>query len=272
MIERSYVRRLPGTIRRSLDRPGGRWVLGLSVSALSVAADHRPAVVRWNGSEWSYKGRGRTLLSNQLLRPRMFDEDLEIFLWDYEPSPGDVIVDVGAGTGTESVVIADAVGPTGRVIAIEAHPGTAAVLSRAGAANGLTNITVVVAAVADQPGTLRISNSDEFGVNSVFDSGVIEVQATTIDELLRSEGLDHIDFLKMNIEGAERLAIDGMSETVDRIDRMAISCHDFLGTDWGATRERVRAWLHENGFTVTSRPDDPRPWARDYLYASRNRE
>lgn len=212
------------------------------------------------------------MLSNQILRPRLFDEDLEVFLWNYDPSPGDVVVDVGAGTGTESVAIAQAVGSTGRVIAIEAHPGTADVLTRAGAANGLTNITVVHAAVADVPGMLRISDSEDAGTNTVFEFGAIDVPAITIDGLVLSEGLERIDFLKMNIEGAERLAIAGMHAAADRIDRMAISCHDFLGTEWGETRELVSEWLAEHGFEVTTRPDDPRSWARDYLYASRDRE
>jgi FkbM family methyltransferase len=201
----------------------------------------------------------------------MFDDDLEIFLWKYSPSLGDVVVDVGAGTGTESVAIAKAVGPEGRVIAVEAHPSTAEVLERAGSVNGLNNITVVVAAAANRPGTVRISDSDNFGTNTVLDDGVHEVEAITVDNLVESLGLDHIDFLKMNIEGAERLAIVGMREAVERIDRMAISCHDFLGTEWGATRDLVRSWLVEHDFEVSSRLEDARPWARDYLYASRKR-
>jgi len=245
--------------------------LGAGVTVISVLIDRRPAWVRWNGLEWSYRDKGLTLLSNQLLRPRLFDEDLEIFLWDYTPSLGDVVVDIGAGTGTESVAIAKAVGPAGRVIAVEAHPDTAAVLKRAGKANGLTNITVVIAAAADRPGTLNISDSADIGTNTVLAEGVIGVEAITIDDLIVSEELDHIDFLKMNIEGAERLAIAGMDNTVDRIGRMAISCHDFLGTPWGTSRELVQTWLVSHGFEVKSRPEDPRPWARDYLYASRTK-
>jgi FkbM family methyltransferase len=264
------LRRLPGTVKRALNRPGGRWLLGVVLSVAFSMLDRRRCRVRWTGSAWAYHYDGQVLLSDQLLRPSTtFDADLDIFLWDYTPSPGDVILDIGAGTGTEAVRLARAIGPTGRIVAVEAHPRTAAILADAGPANGLTTVTVLAAAVADEVGTVQINDEvDDPGTNTLFADGSIEVEATTVDALVDLLGLDHVDFLKMNIEGAERLAILGMTESIHRIDRLAISCHDFLGTEWGATSTLVRAWLEEQGFTIRTRPDDPRPWARHYLYAT----
>jgi FkbM family methyltransferase len=204
-----------------------------------------------------------------LLKPAQFDSDLEIFLWDYTPADGDVILDIGAGTGTEAVRLSRLVGPTGRVIAVEAHPDTFAVLAKVSAANRIHNITTVEAAVAGVAGTLHITDNDEVGSNTLFGDGAIEVRATTIDDIIAECHVERVDFLKMNIEGAERLAIQGMDHTVARVERMAISCHDFLGTEWGATRSVVYRWLIDQGFQVRSRPDDPRRWCQDYLYASR---
>lgn len=261
--------RAPRAARILLDRPGRRWALGLGLSVGFSLTDRRLCRVRWTGDEWAYRYDGQTILSNQLLRPSTtFDEDLEIFLWDYEPAPGDIILDIGAGTGTEAVRLARLVGPTGRVVAVEAHPGTAAVLAKVGPLNHLANITTVASAVTDGDTVVHIDDDAETGTNSLFTDGSIAVPGTTIDDLVDSYGLDHVDFLKMNIEGAERLAIQGMSRSVTKIRRMAISCHDFLGTDWGRTSGEVRAWLEEGGFVVHTRPDDPRPWCRDYLYAS----
>ena len=240
------------------------------LSLVCTVADRRLCWIRPRGSAWSYRYGGQVLLSNQLLQPsRTFDLDLEIFLWAYTPSPGDVILDIGAGTGTEAVPLARLIGPQGKVIAVEAHPETAEILAQAGPANGLGNIEAVAAAVTDAPGTLRITDHLEAGTNTLFGDGTIDVTATTIDELVVAHGLDHVDFLKMNIEGAERLAVLGMETAAPIIDRLAISCHDFLGTEWGRTRSEVEGWLLDHGFEITRRADDPRPWARDYLYATR---
>jgi len=109
---------------------------------------------------------------------------MEIFLWDYTPTDGDVVLDIGAGTGTEAVRLSRLVGPTGQVIAVEAHPATFAVLAKVSAANRIHNITPVEAAVADVAGTLRITDNDEAGSNTLFGNGAIEVRATTIDDII----------------------------------------------------------------------------------------
>lgn len=266
---RQLCARARDQLRDRLNRPNLRWLLGWIVSLAATISDRRPCRIRWTGTEWAYYYDGQVILSNQLLKPAQFDSDLEIFLWDYTPKDGDVILDIGAGTGTEAVRLSRLVGPTGHVIAVEAHPAAFAVLAKVSAANRIHNITIVEAAVADSAGTLRITDNDEVGSNTLYGNGAIEVRATTIDEVVAEQHIERVDFLKMNIEGAERLAIQGMNHAVATVDRMAISCHDFLGTEWGATRSVVYRWLIDQGFQVRSRPDDPRPWCQDYLYASR---
>jgi len=155
------------------------------------------------------------------------------------------------------------------VVAVEAHPRTAAVLRQACELNHLTNVVVRAVAVGDQVGTVLLSDEDEPGMNTLFEGGSLEVPMTTLDALVHQLGIKRVALVKMNIEGAERLAIRGAIITASCTDRMVISCHDFLGTAWGATKADVRAWLEGEGFIVLTRPDDPRPWCRDYLYASR---
>ncbi|MDR7085928.1 FkbM family methyltransferase [Aeromicrobium panaciterrae] len=200
----------------------------------------------------------------------------DVWFWAGSPSPGDTVIEVGAECGTDTVVLSRMVGPTGRVIAIEAHPGTFEFLARAVELNKLDNVSLVNAAVADAPGVLTISDDGVDGIlsNNVVtsaDAGVT-VKAVTLDEL--SEGLARVDMVRMNIEGAEKLAVRGMDQTARRASLVIIGCHDFRadrgdGEEFRSSTE-VEAALESWGFDVQRRADDARPWVRDTLYGRRS--
>ncbi len=65
------------------------------------------------------------------------------FFWGYHPRLGDVVMDVGAGVGEETLTFSRAVGPGGRVICMEAHPRTLRCLEKLIEYNHLTNVTAV---------------------------------------------------------------------------------------------------------------------------------
>jgi hypothetical protein len=140
------------------------------------------------------------------------------------------------------------------------------------AANDLRNVTLVQAAVADREAELELSDSQEHEGNSIIGavSGV-RVPCTTLDSLFRSQGLLRVDLLKMNIEGAERIAIDGMREMVKKTRNICISCHDFLADEGGPDELRTKSaivdFLKENGFLVSLRESDGRCNVRDFVYA-----
>jgi FkbM family methyltransferase len=200
----------------------------------------------------------------------------DIFFHRYLPGPGDVVLEIGAGCGTETVFLAERVGVNGRVIAVEAHPWTFELLCRTVADNRLGNVTPVHLAVTDHRGAASISDrtSGENILNSVLgDDGGHVVASATIDDLMAQQEVRQVDLLKMNIEGAEKLAVRGMSASAHMIHNAAVSCHDFLADRTGDEAYRTRAFVREAleqfGFDVQTRPLDPRPWARDYLYAKR---
>ena len=73
--------------------------------------------------------------------------------------------------------------------------------------------------------------------------------------IYRSHGLSQVDFLKMNIEGAERLALSGLGEMVRKTKNVCIACHDFLANEGGPNEMRTKAdvirFLKQNGFAVS---------------------
>lgn len=201
---------------------------------------------------------------------------LDAWCYRYRPRSGEVVVDVGSGFGEEAVVFSRLVGDQGKVITIEAHPETFACLQQTVAKSNLRNVVVQACALADCDRDLTISTIDNFLCNSVMSSAGkgLPVSARSLDSLADELGLEEIALLKMNIEGAERLAVSGMSRVAARIRNMAISCHDFVadstGDDAFRSRRAVLTFLESNNFQVSTRPyRADQPWYRDYLYASR---
>jgi FkbM family methyltransferase len=193
----------------------------------------------------------------------------------YQPKPGDVILDVGAGRGEDVLAFSRETGENGRVLAIEAHPASYRILSRFCQLNRLSNTTPVHLAVMDCPGTVMIGDTDLWETNTVSRStgNGFSVRAMTLDQLCKEHEITQIDFLKMNVEGAETSALKGMRDTIGKVRSICVCCHDFRA-DRGhgqqyRTRDFVWRFLADNGFEVSCRAGDSRDFVRDHLYGRR---
>jgi FkbM family methyltransferase len=206
------------------------------------------------------------------LRSRVVD----FWFVGYVPKHGDVVFDVGAGIGEETVVLANQVGTQGRVFSFEANPVTARCLSKTVRRSRLNNVEVVAAAAFDHPGTVSIANGEALARNSVLASGggqMVEVPALTLDNFVEQNRIQAIDLLNMNIEGAERQALLGFRRNFNRVRHVAISCHDWIAdlghSDGYRTLEFVQQFLDSHGFSVKRRLDAKHPAARETLDGSR---
>ncbi len=141
-------------------------------------------------------------------------------LWAAAARPGLVVADVGANLGVYALLAARGVGPTGEVHAFEPDPENCALLRRSIAANGYeANVTVHEAAVADRvgPGTLyrRLEHRGDHRIYPHDGGGAIPIRVTTLDQALGC-GRDargpsrRLDLVKLDIQGAEWRAVEGM--------------------------------------------------------------
>ena len=195
----------------------------------------------------------------------------------YKPNPGDVIVDIGAGRGEDVFAFSEAVGPTGTVWAIEAHPGSYRLLERFCLKNGLSNVRLLNCAAMNRRGTLQIQTMAVWESNFVYEGPATPtshvVEALRFDEVCERHGIDRIDFLKMNIEGAERFALPGMPESLRRARFACIAAHDFRaargeGVEF-KTHDFVLKTLQNAGFSLVLRSDDPRYYVKEHIHRFR---
>jgi FkbM family methyltransferase len=130
--------------------------------------------------------------------------------------PGMVMVDVGANIGYYSLLAAARVGPAGKVIAFEPGEANTALLQMSAQANAFQNIVIHTLAVADVDRTVGYTMDDSNGSIYPQDArlGQLQVRAVRLDDFLQDE--PRIDLVKMDIEGAEGLALAGMRQLLLR--------------------------------------------------------
>lgn len=134
--------------------------------------------------------------------------------------PGDTVLDVGANVGYYTLLAASLVGPAGKVYAFEPAPCTRQRLIDNIVLNRLTNVHVKAEAITDQQQTLTLFQGpeDHLGLSSLrpldATSATFEVRADTLDALLPAD--ETVDFVKIDVEGAEGKVLAGMEPILDR--------------------------------------------------------
>lgn len=263
--------RLGSRVASSLDARGVRWLGSLLRSVRLSVKGRRVHVVRRRRGVLTYRYPGGIYTVRGMAGPdQLHAETTDAFLWGYRPGAGDVVVDCGAGVGTELLTFCRLVGPNGMVVAIEAHPGSYARLRLFVELNDLRNVVTVHAAVSDRAGTVTISDLPNEQANTIVAvrGAGLEAPADTLDAILARAGVEAVDLLKMNIEGAEGRALSAFAESggLGRVRHAVVACHDFAGAEM-RTLGTVSRVLEDAGFNVRMR-DDPRRWIASYVYAS----
>ena len=141
--------------------------------------------------------------------------------------PGMTVLDLGAHVGYYSRFLSRLVGPQGRVYAFEASPENQAVLRRNLDSPRYANVEVVPSAISDREGTIKLFVSPGHSNHSLIEGftpadGVLEIPTVSVDGFAAQRGIREIDFIKMDIEGAETMALNGMRETVRQSPRLAL--------------------------------------------------
>jgi len=137
---------------------------------------------------------------------------------------GMVIIDLGANIGWYSLLAAAVLGDHGIIIAYEPEPNNFALLSKSIEINNFRSIRAFQCCVSNIDGyrTLHLASENLGGHSIVRQMGEsdIDVPSITLDTALRKMNIDHVDLLKMDVEGAEPDVIIGAREIIPKVSHI----------------------------------------------------
>jgi FkbM family methyltransferase len=173
---------------------------------------------------------------------------------------GSVVFDLGANVGYYTLLVSVLAGPEGRVFAVEPLPRNLRFLREHVRLNRAANVTVLDAAVSDRSGTAWFEESDSMSRGHIDSRGTIAVRTVALDDLVESGELPRPDLLKIDIEGAEYLALQGFRRTL-------LAAHPviFLSTHSTAVHAECCQFLQSLGYAIQPIDGKPLDRSRDIL-------
>jgi FkbM family methyltransferase len=180
---------------------------------------------------------------------------------------GDTCIDVGANVGHFALLAAQRVGPSGKVIVIEAHPRTFDFLCQNFQLNscqlqGLRHIRLIHAAVGSRAGETSISDFRADDMNHLGQNESIKVPQITLDSL---EITGRVKLLKTDTEGFEPFVFEGARDLLNCVNCIYFECSEWNLNRYGRKSHELRTILESAGFDIYPLDQSsPIPLQRDY--------
>lgn len=180
---------------------------------------------------------------------------------------GDTVLDLGANIGYFTLMAARAVGVEGKVYSFEPEPKNFEYLKKNIEVNEFAQATANQKAVSDQNGTTRLYicayDSGHHTINKYdgieaiargrpFAKTAIDIETVRVDDFLSEHGVGRVDVIKMDVEGAEALVLNGMRETLLNNDvKVFLEFFPILMTKMGSDPKLyIESLLNDFGFDV----------------------
>jgi len=173
-------------------------------------------------------------------------------------SEGMTVFDVGANVGLYALLAASRVGIRGQVHAFEPAPDNFLSLEENVRRNHFTNVTVNHAAVSDACTSARLylSPPGNCGKHSMFPTNKqrdsIEVPCVSIKTYMKKKKLQKVDLLKIDVEGAEMLVLNGTAQLLSSPCSPIVFCEvsDELAAPFGYSSRDAKGLLRSHGYKI----------------------
>jgi FkbM family methyltransferase len=180
----------------------------------------------------------------------------------FRPNEGDIVVDVGAHIGKYTIIASKMVGSQGKVIAIEAHPANYDLLKQNIELNKLNNVIALNYAVHSKETMVKLYESGQEKGFTIYNTIMIdrttpnnqkyiEIKAKTLDSLLLKNGINQVNWIKIDVEGAEYEVLRGATDLLSsgKDTSLLIEIHN-LGANHRNLYEPIIELLKLNNYKV----------------------
>lgn len=254
-LARTPLRRVPGMLELSNKLFRRAWprgnVIDVQGNRMYIDVnDPRPAL------RYTFQAYGMNLVH----------EEATTLLFKSVVKPGDVVLDLGANIGYFSLLAARLVGAGGHVYSFEPEPTNYRYLKKNIELNGFGNVTAFQKAISDRDGSTQLFicsyDSGHHTINQMdgikayargreYTEQTMDVETVAVDNFVRANA-PQVNVIKMDVEGAEALALAGMRETLLANDvRIFLEYFPLLLRQMGSDeRAYVNSLLRDFGFHV----------------------
>jgi len=211
---------------------------------------------------------GRLESKGPFVFPAHFDNKtkLTFLLEGYEPNttdvfrkyviPGMVVFDIGANIGYYSFLASKLVGESGNVYSFEPEPNNFSLLQENIKRWSSQNVLPVNKAVSIDGGEALLNISSKSGCHSLIGHSKVSghsvhVSTIDLDSFVKENNIKRVDFIKIDIEGAELLALKGMQNIINSFSPIIIcEVNPGFQSSAGYTTVEMLAFFKQNGYIV----------------------
>jgi FkbM family methyltransferase len=139
--------------------------------------------------------------------------------------PGMVCWDIGANVGFYTMLLAELVGPGGKVYTFEPLPRNVDLLGRHVTMNGYQNVVILPCALGGFDGEAHFDPGPNASMGRMAAEGQLVVPCSKADTLLAAGKVEVPDVVKIDVEGAEADVLSGARLVMDQHPTLLLATH-----------------------------------------------